>query len=58
MKKDANMNGVEMYYDGQGFMSMKINETNLHAIFYNIEGNVIHKLEMSKKHTNFLEEAK
>jgi tartrate-resistant acid phosphatase type 5 len=57
-EKDANTNGVEMYYEGQGFMSMEINETNLRAIFYDIEGNAIHKLEMSKNHTNFLEEEK
>jgi len=52
MKKDADMNGVEMYYDGQGFMVMKITQKNLHAIFYDIEGNIIHELEMSKNHTN------
>lgn len=52
MKKDADMNGVEMYYDGQGFMVMKITQKNLHAIFYDIEGNIIHELEMSKNHTD------
>lgn len=52
MKKDADMNGVEMYYDGQGFMVMKITQKNLHAIFYDIEGNIIHELEMFKNHTN------
>ena len=52
------MNGVEMFYDGQGFMSMEITETNLHAIFYDIEGNAIHELELFKNHTNFVKEAK
>lgn len=55
MKKNADMNGLEMFYDGQGFMSIKITHTNLHAIFYNIEGNAIHELEMSKNHTIVLD---
>lgn len=58
MKKDADMNGVEMYYDGQGFMVMKITQKNLHAIFYDIEGNIIHELEIAKNHTNFMDKEK
>lgn len=54
IKKDADMNGVQMFYNGQGFMSIEITQTTLHAMFYDIEGNTIHELEMSKNHTNFV----
>uniref|UniRef100_A0A0D6QTH8 Purple acid phosphatase n=1 Tax=Araucaria cunninghamii TaxID=56994 RepID=A0A0D6QTH8_ARACU len=47
--ESADMNGLEMFYNGQGFMSIQIGPTNLHATFYDIDGNVIHNLDLDKK---------
>ncbi|XP_057872381.2 purple acid phosphatase 3 isoform X1 [Cryptomeria japonica] len=46
--KNANMKGLEMYYDGQGFMSLQITSTNIQAAFYDIEGTVIHQVDLYK----------
>lgn len=56
MKKGADMTGLEMYYDGQGFMILKITQKYLYAIFYDIEGNVIHQLELSRNQTTSFKE--
>jgi len=55
-KKGADMTGLEMYYDGQGFMILKITQKYLYAIFYDIEGNVIHQLELSRNQTTSFKE--
>lgn len=34
---------MKFYYDGQGFMSVQITETQIDVIFYDIFGNVLHK---------------
>lgn len=57
MKKGADMTGLEMFYDGQGFMILKITQKHLYAIFYDIEGNIIHQVELSRNQTiSFKEE--
>eukprot|EP01018_Ginkgo_biloba_P005120 Gb_14817 [translate_table: standard] len=47
--QEANMDGLQMYYDGQGFMSIEINPTTLRAAFYDAEGNTIHELSLSNQ---------
>eukprot|EP01018_Ginkgo_biloba_P005118 Gb_14816 [translate_table: standard] len=47
--QEANMDGLQMYYDGQGFMSIEINPTTLRAAFYDAEGNAIHELYLSNE---------
>lgn len=39
---------LELYYDGQGFMSMKITQTQVDIAFYDVFGNVLHKWTTSK----------
>lgn len=56
MKKGADMTGLEMFYDGQGFMILKITQKYLYAIFYDIEGNIIHKVELSRNQTTSFKE--
>lgn len=41
---------LELYYDGQGFMSMKITQTQVDIAFYDVFGNVLHKWTTSNKH--------
>eukprot|EP01018_Ginkgo_biloba_P005111 Gb_25294 [translate_table: standard] len=47
--QEANTDGLQMYYDGQGFMSIEINPTTLRAAFYDTEGNAIHELYLSNE---------
>lgn len=56
MKKGADMTGLEMFYDGQGFMILKITQKHLYSIFYDIEGNIIHQLELSRNQTTSFNE--
>jgi len=39
---------MKLYYDGQGFMTMQITETNIEVVFYDIFGNILHKWVASK----------
>lgn len=39
---------LKFYYDGQGFMSMKIAQTQVDIAYYDIFGNVLHKWTTSK----------
>lgn len=40
---------MKFYYDGQGFMSMKITQSNADIAFYDIFGNILHKWSISKE---------
>ncbi|RDX75535.1 Purple acid phosphatase 17 [Mucuna pruriens] len=40
--------GVKFYYDGQGFMSLEIEESNAKVVYYDIFGKVLHVVNMSK----------
>ncbi|GLJ29682.1 hypothetical protein SUGI_0585370 [Cryptomeria japonica] len=46
--ESADMKGVRFFHDGQGFMSMQITSTSLHAKFYDVDGNLIHHLDLLK----------
>ncbi|KAJ4710154.1 Purple acid phosphatase [Melia azedarach] len=40
---------MKFYYDGQGFMSMKITQSNADIAFYDIFGTILHKWSISKE---------
>ncbi|GAV59393.1 Metallophos domain-containing protein [Cephalotus follicularis] len=40
---------MKFYYDGQGFMSVQITQTEVDIKFYDIMGNVLHKWSISKQ---------
>uniref|UniRef100_A0A2P2QRQ7 Purple acid phosphatase n=1 Tax=Rhizophora mucronata TaxID=61149 RepID=A0A2P2QRQ7_RHIMU len=39
---------MKFYYDGQGFMSLQITQTEVHALFYDVFGQVLHKWSRAK----------
>ena len=41
--------GLKFFYDGQGFMSLKMTETGAVVAFYDVFGKVLHKLKISKQ---------
>jgi hypothetical protein len=40
---------LKLYHDGQGFMSVQINETNADVVFYDVFGKVLHTWSISKE---------
>ncbi|KAJ4961790.1 hypothetical protein NE237_021700 [Protea cynaroides] len=48
---DLSKEGLKFYYDGQGFMTVKITKTDADLIFYDVFGNVLYKWSVSKTHT-------
>ncbi|KAL5189248.1 Purple acid phosphatase 3 [Glycine soja] len=44
-----NRRGVNFFYDGQGFMSVKLTQTDATIEFYDVFGNVLHRLTSSKQ---------
>lgn len=40
---------LKFYYDGQGFMSVYISETELRVVFYDVSGNVLHHWKTYKE---------
>ncbi|CAJ1939040.1 unnamed protein product [Sphenostylis stenocarpa] len=40
---------MKFYYDGQGFMSVQITETEIDVVFYDVFGHVLHKWNTSKQ---------
>ncbi|KAL8034899.1 hypothetical protein ABFX02_12G060800 [Erythranthe guttata] len=47
-RTSINEKEMRFYYDGQGFMTMQITETDIDIDFYDIFGNVLHKWGASK----------
>lgn len=43
-----NPSEMKLYYDGQGFMSVQITQTQVDIAFYDVLGNVLHKWDTSK----------
>jgi hypothetical protein len=39
---------MKFFYDGQGFMSVKITRSELSVVFYDVSGNSLHKWDTSK----------
>ncbi|XP_073144509.1 purple acid phosphatase 17-like isoform X2 [Henckelia pumila] len=46
--KDLNGNGLKFFYDGQGFMSVRLTQNEAEIRFYDVLGRVIHRWDMSK----------
>ncbi|XP_045827160.1 purple acid phosphatase 7-like isoform X2 [Trifolium pratense] len=44
-----NAEELKLYYDGQGFMSVQISETNADIVFYDVFGKVLHTWSISKE---------
>lgn len=43
-----NPDEMKLYYDGQGFMSVQMTQTQVNVMFYDIFGNVLHKWSRTK----------
>ncbi|WVZ51291.1 hypothetical protein U9M48_002447 [Paspalum notatum var. saurae] len=39
---------IEFIYDGQGFLSMQLSNTEAHLVFYDVAGNVLHTYDSTK----------
>ncbi|KFK44538.1 hypothetical protein AALP_AA1G269800 [Arabis alpina] len=39
---------MKFFYDGQGFMSVKVTRTEMNVVFYDVSGNILHKWNTSK----------
>ena len=39
---------MKLYYDGQGFMSLQITQSEVEVVFYDIDSNVLHKWSLTK----------
>lgn len=46
--KQMNHRGLNFFYDGQGFMSVKLTHTDATIEFYDVSANVLHRLTSSK----------
>ncbi|XP_027339902.1 purple acid phosphatase 17-like isoform X2 [Abrus precatorius] len=46
--KQMNRKGLNFFYDGQGFMSVKLTQTDATIEFYDVFGKVLHRLTSSK----------
>lgn len=40
---------MKFYYDGQGFMSVELTQTNGRIAFHDVLGKVLHSLDLSKQ---------
>lgn len=49
-KQGANMEGLQFFHDGQGFMSVKVKAKKLHVGFHDVDGNTVHELDLYKDH--------
>ncbi|KAF5730280.1 purple acid phosphatase 17-like [Tripterygium wilfordii] len=47
--KEMNKESLKFFYDGQGFMSVKLSQTEADVAFYDVYGRVLHKLNSSKQ---------
>jgi len=47
--RETTGNGVNFFYDGQGFMSVQLSGTDATIVFYDVSGQVLHKTTSSKQ---------
>ncbi|XP_015883679.3 purple acid phosphatase 17-like [Ziziphus jujuba] len=52
--KGLNKKGLNFFYDGQGFMSVNLTPTDAEIAFYDVFGNVLHRLNTSKQLHSFI----
>ena len=48
VSSNPDKDGLKFFYPGQGFMSMQITPMFVNAVFYDIDGNSLHNLNLSK----------
>ncbi|KAJ4960845.1 hypothetical protein NE237_020755 [Protea cynaroides] len=48
---DPEKKGLKFFYDGQGFMTAEMTETDAEIIFYDVSGSVLYKWSVSKAYT-------
>jgi len=48
VSSNANKDGLKFFYPGQGFLSMQITTMLANVVFYDIDGNSLHSLNLSK----------
>ncbi|XP_042480369.1 purple acid phosphatase 3-like [Macadamia integrifolia] len=46
--KELNRDGVKFFYDGQGFMSVELTQTDANFVFYDVSGEVLHRFNLLK----------
>ncbi|KAK1264011.1 Purple acid phosphatase 17 [Acorus gramineus] len=46
---NSNRDGLHFFYDGQGFMSLQLTQSSVEVVFYNTNGDALHKWSMSKE---------
>lgn len=44
-----NREDVNFFYDGQGFMSVQLTQTDANIVFYDVNGKVLHRAMYSKE---------
>ncbi|OVA07379.1 Phosphoesterase domain [Macleaya cordata] len=49
LQTGSNRDDVKFFYDGQGFMSVQLTETNAEITFYDVVGNILHKWKVPKE---------
>lgn len=47
--KGLNREGLNFFYDGQGFMSAQFTKTEAEIVFYDVFGKVLHRWNMVKQ---------
>ncbi|XP_031281166.1 purple acid phosphatase 17-like [Pistacia vera] len=47
--KEKNRDGLQFFYDGQGFMSVELNRSEAKIVFYDVFGEVLHKWSTKKE---------
>lgn len=47
--QEKNKRGLNFFYDGQGFMSVQLTQTDANIEFYDVSGNVLHRIISSKQ---------
>ncbi|XP_021909326.1 purple acid phosphatase 17-like [Carica papaya] len=47
--KETNREGVKLFYDGQGFMSAELTQSDAEIAFYDVMGTVLHRWRVSKQ---------
>lgn len=49
VKRPNLQNGVQFFYDGQGFMSVQLTQNDVQLVFYNVFGHLLHTWTLSKQ---------
>ncbi|EPS60125.1 hypothetical protein M569_14680, partial [Genlisea aurea] len=47
--KNLNDQGLRFFYDGQGFVSVRLSDSDIELVFYDVDGRVLHQWVRSKQ---------